>query len=328
MKNAKIAAFASHSPEKVVSNEELSRLVDTTDEWIQTRSGIRSRRISSSESENSSGLATQVALALFEKSGVKPEEIDAIVVTTVTPDMNTPSTAALVQRNIGAVNAGMCFDVNAACAGFVYGMSVGEKLISSGKHKKVLVLSAEVLSKATDWLDRSTCVLLADGAGGVLLTEGDEKSFLAEDFKSDGNKIDILHGGNFHVSNPWCEAPQDFKLYIRMKGREVFDFALKEMTKSINRLIEEAKASVNDVKYFVVHQANARIIQAAAKKLGVAQDRFYVNMHEYGNTSSASIPIALSDMIKKGLIKSETGDKIVISGFGAGMTVGSMLIAL
>lgn len=321
MFNTGIVAVDCYAPERVITNDDLSRIVDTNDEWIYSRTGIKHRHLSTGE--NTSQLCIEVAKRLLEKSGTKAEEIDLIIVGTITPDYATPSTACLVQGAIGAVNA-FAFDISAACSGFVYSMSIADKFIKNGNYKKVIVIGAETLSKIVDWEDRSTCVLFGDGAGGVLLAPCEKGGILAEDLHAKGEDGLKLTGNGRSVRNMVCIPEEKDNENLFMDGRAIFNFATKVVPKSIEKLLECNKISSDDIKYIVPHQANSRIIDVVARKLNIPTEKFFMNLEEYGNTSAASIPLALADMDKKGLLNK--GDKIVITGFGGGLTWGSMLI--
>jgi len=315
---------AAYVPPRIVTNDELSKLVDTSDEWILSRTGIRARHISTGE--NTSDLCANVCRQLLQKSGLSPLEIDMILVATISADYATPSTACITQGIIGAHNA-FCFDIGAACSGFLYGLSVAEKMIASGQCRNVIVIGAEILSKMVDWTDRTTCVLFGDGAGGMLLMAEEEGGILGENLFSDGCRAMAISGGYKPVQSAFAEAGAGMP-FIRMDGREVFDFATREVPKSIAALLEQANLSAGDISWFVPHQANERIVQIVARKLGVDMSRFYINIERFGNTSSASIPIALAEMVDKGLLRLGSGEKIVLSGFGGGVTWGSMLVQL
>ena len=318
---SKIKAVGAYVPEYTVTNDDLSKIVDTNDEWISSRSGIRRRHFS--KGENTSDLAAKAAEIILKKAGVNAEDVELIVVASVSPDYATPSVSCLVQSKIGAVNA-VAFDIGAACSGFVFGLSVADKFIKSGVYKNALVIGSEVLSKYLDFEDRGTCVLFGDGAGGAFLERSEEGGILAEDMGSDGARGLSLTSGFRNVVNPYCEGERFIHSFIEMDGREIFDFATRTVPKSVEALIEKAGISVDDIDIVVPHQANARIVQIVARKLKIPMEKFCLNMEEYGNTSSASIPIALDEMDNKGLIKK--GDTVLITGFGAGLTWGSMLI--
>ena len=318
---SKIKAVGAYVPEYTVTNDDLSKIVDTNDEWISSRSGIRRRHFS--KGENTSDLAAKAAEIILKEAGVNAEDVELIVVASVSPDYATPSVSCLVQSKIGAVNA-VAFDIGAACSGFVFGLSVADKFIKSGVYKNALVIGSEVLSKYLDFEDRGTCVLFGDGAGGAFLERSEEGGILAEDMGSDGARGLSLTSGFRNVVNPYCEGERFIHSFIEMDGREIFDFATRTVPKSVEALIEKAGISVDDIDIVVPHQANARIVQIVARKLKIPMEKFCLNMEEYGNTSSASIPIALDEMDNKGLIKK--GDTVLITGFGAGLTWGSMLI--
>ena len=321
MLNTGIRAVDCYAPEKIVTNDDLSQIVDTSDEWIYTRTGIKQRHLSTGE--DTSQLCIEVAKRLLEKSGTLPEEIDLIIVGTISPDYATPSTACLVQGAIGAVNA-FAFDISAACSGFVYALSIADKFIKSGGYKKAIVIGAETLSKIVDWKDRSTCVLFGDGAGGVIVEPVDKGGILAEDMHSKGEDGLKMTGNERKPENMLCTPESENNPYLVMDGRAIFNFATKVVPHSVNEIIEKSGISMDDVKYIVPHQANSRIIDIVARKLNVPIEKFYININEYANTSAASIPIALGEMSEKGLHKK--GDKIIVTGSGAGLTWGSMLI--
>ena len=324
MFNSKIICLESYVPEKIITNDELSKVVETSDEWIYTRTGISKRRISTIE--NTSDLAINVGKALIKNSNIAPEDIDIIIVATITPDHLTPSTACIVQGAIDAKNA-LAFDINVACSGFVYALSVADKFLKSGLYKTALVIGAETLSKIVDWSDRGTCVLFGDGSGGALLIASeDENSIIAEDLKADGMCWQAITGGSIGINNAFIKDKKENPFYLQMNGRDVFNFATKTVPKSIQQVLDKSNLSLDDIKYIVPHQANLRIVEVVAKKLKVGLDKFYLNLQDYGNTSAASIPIALAEMSKKGILKKD--DKIIITGFGAGLTWASMLIKI
>lgn len=325
MFNTRIMAFDSYVPEKVVTNDDLSKIVDTNDEWISSRTGIKQRHISTGVTAGE--MCVVVGKRLLEKANISPEEIDLIITATITPDYATPSTACLVQSGLGAVNA-FAFDLTAACSGFVYALSVADKYIKSGQCKKALVFGSEVLSNIVDWSDRSTCVLFGDGAGGVLI-EASEQGYgkiIAEDMHSNGELGLTLTGGQKQPENAFFTPEEANKKYLQMDGRAIFNFATRSVPASVKQLLEKSNISIDEIKYVVPHQANYRIVEVVAKKLGLPMERFYMNMDKYGNTSSASIPIALAEMSQQGML--EKGDKIVITGFGGGLTWGSILIEI
>lgn len=319
MNFAKIVGTGSYTPEKVVTNEDLSSIVDTSDEWITSRTGIKTRRIS--QGEDTSQLCINAARKAIEDSNVSPEDIDLIIVATVTPDNFTPSTACLVQAELGAKYA-TSFDINAACTGFVYGINIANQFIKTGQSKTALVIGAEVLSKVTNWEDRNTCVLFGDGAGAVILKSSEESGILATYTGSEGDVKGSLTIGAMPVVNPFSETNEKYQK-ISMIGKDIFKFATRIMYKSIEKVLEESNTTLDEVKYIIPHQANDRIIDYVAQKNKIDKDKFYLNLDKFGNTSSASIGIALDEMNKKGIINE--GDKIILVGFGGGLTWGSIL---
>lgn len=323
MYNSKIVLFEKYTPNTFLTNDDISKFVDTSDEWINSRTGISKRHIS--KEEDTSVLACKVAKSLMEKANLSPEQIDLIIIATITPDYLTPSTACIVQGILQAKNA-IAFDVNAACSGFIYGLSVADKFLKTGTVKNAIVIGAEVISKVLDWNDRGTCVLFGDGAGGVLLQASTtENSILAEDLKSDGNFWEAIKGLKIPLNNPLTKEQtcQDDN-FLKMNGRDVFNFATKTVYQNILDLLEKSNITMEEVKYIVPHQANIRIFEVMAKKLKISMEKFYVNLQNFGNTSSASIPIAIAEMFEKNLLQKD--DKIILTGFGGGLTWGSILI--
>ncbi len=314
----RILGTGSSAPQNVVTNDDLAKIVDTSDEWIYSRTGIKQRRIATHETAGT--LATEAAKNALENAGVPAEEIELIIVATTSPDYTFPNTASLVQNNIGAVGA-MCVDISAACTGFIYGLSMAEAYIQSGQFKKTLVIGAEYMSSEVDWKDRSTCVLFGDGAGAAVLVAVEDET---ENFRtvsclhSDGSKGHVLTAGD---RTKLCKGDID---YLHMDGQEVFKFAVKRVPESITEVLDKAEVQLNDVTYFVLHQANIRIIEAVTKRLGVGMEKFPTNLSNYGNTSAASIPILLDELNRNNILK--RGDKIILSGFGAGLSWGSTLL--
>ncbi|MFT0195764.1 3-oxoacyl-[acyl-carrier-protein] synthase III [Enterococcus sp. AZ009] len=315
----KITATASYVPEKIVTNDDLSNLMDTSDEWIHSRTGIKRRRVA--VGENTSDLCIRVAQTLLQDAQLSAESLDFILVATITPDFNTPAVACQVQGAIGAVNA-FAFDISAACAGFVYALSMAEKLIRTGA-KKGLVIGGEVLSKVLDWNDRSTAVLFGDGAGGLLLEASSEQHLLKESLKADGTRGMSLTSGFRTNENPFSQNAPAYSACMQMIGREIFDFATRDVVASINDLIQDEA-----IDYFLLHQANSRILDKVARKLKQPREKFLQNMQDYGNTSAASIPLLLDEEIKRGTLSLGSGQKVVFSGFGGGLTWGTMLATL
>lgn len=315
----KITATASYVPEKIVTNDDLSNLMDTSDEWIHSRTGIKRRRVA--VGENTSDLCIRVAQTLLQDAQLSAESLDFILVATITPDFNTPAVACQVQGAIGAVNA-FAFDISAACAGFVYALSMAEKLIRTGA-KKGLVIGGEVLSKVLDWNDRSTAVLFGDGAGGLLLEASSEQHLLKESLKADGTRGMSLTSGFRTNENPFSQNAPAYSACMQMIGREIFDFATRDVVASINDLTQD-----ESIDYFLLHQANSRILDKVARKLKQPREKFLQNMQDYGNTSAASIPLLLDEEIKRGTLSLGSGQKVVFSGFGGGLTWGTMLATL
>lgn len=324
MSKVYIKNFGAYAPENVVTNDMLSELVDTSDEWISTRTGIRERRIS--EGENTSDIAVKAIEKILNKEELTGKDIDLIITATVTPDNVTPSTACVIQKKIGAENA-MAFDINAACSGFVYALDVAYAMMERNEaFKNVIVVGCEVLSKIVNWSDRNTCVLFGDGAGAALLKRGDEERLADFYSYSQGEKGDALICGGLDLINPYVSLKHPFDNHVKMDGREIFRFASKAMADAITTLMKRNNIDINEIDYIVPHQANKRIIKFTADKLDINLDKFYLNLDRYGNTSSASIPMALSEMNDKGLMKK--GMKILMVGFGGGLTVGSLLVEI
>lgn len=322
MSEVKIIGTGSYMPKGITTNDDLSRWVETSDEWISSRTGIKERRLSIGE--NTSELASKAAIKALENANMKPEDIELIIVATITGDSFTPSTACMVQENIGAFNA-VAFDISAACSGFIFGLNTSCQFIKAGQMKNALVIGSEVLSKIVDFKDRNTCVLFGDGAGAAILKASKEQGILYNYIGSDGiNGKESLNCTAVQVRNPYTKIEKKEESFITMNGKEVFRFAVKIIPKSIEKILEDTNNSLDDIKYIIPHQANLRIVEFAAKKLKVDIEKFYVNLDKYGNTSSASIPIALDEMNRKGLLKK--GDKIILVGFGGGLTWGSTLI--
>lgn len=316
-----IMGTGSYVPERILTNNDLAKIVDTNDEWITTRTGIRERRIASDD-EATSDLAFKAAEKAIIDAGIDKNEIELIIVATMTQDHLTPSTAALVQDKLGIKAA--AFDVSAACTGFIYGFTAGYSFIKAGIYKKVLVIGAETMSRVTDWEDRGTCILFGDGAGAVVLGEVETGGFLASHLAADGSgacELIVPAGGSRKAAT--TETIENREVYLKMNGREVFKFAVKAFPESVENVLTQQNLTADDIDIFIPHQANVRIIEAIAKRFKQPLDKFFVNLHKYGNTSGASIPIALDEASKEGRFK--RGDKIVATGFGGGLTYGSIL---
>ncbi len=312
-----ITGLGTYVPERVLTNDELAGLVDTTDEWITERTGIKERRIAAPE-EAMTDLALPAARIALERAGVKPEELDLIIVATVTPDMMFPTTGSLLGDLLPAPKAA-AYDLLAGCTGFVYALAQAHAMVSAGLAKKALVVGGDVLSKILDWTDRSTIVLFGDGAGAVVLEHVEEGGFLGFELGADG-------GGGEHL---WLPGSGSRKFdnpdkLVKMNGREVFKFATRVMVSSAEALLTEVGRTIDDVDVYVPHQANVRIIDYATKKLGIPEDRVVINVDKYGNTSSGSIPLALADAESEGRLK--PGATVLMTGMGAGLTWGSALM--
>ena len=315
----RIIGTGSCLPETVVTNDFLSTIMDTSDEWITTRTGIRERHLVKDETTTS--LAIGAAKQALAAAGVAPAELDLIIVGTVSGDHVTPSTACEVQAGLGAVNAA-AFDINAACSGFLFGLHTVNAYIRSGMCKTALVIGAESLSRIMDWNDRSTCVLFGDGAGAAVV-RADETGLLAYEQGTDGEKGRHLCCPNRTNNNPLIQTDKSLG-YTKMDGQEVYKFAVTYVPASILRVLEEAKLQPEDVKYYILHQANLRIIQSVAKRLKLDEDRFPISLDHCGHISAASVPILLDEVNKKGML--QKGDKLILSGFGGGLTWGTCLI--
>ncbi|OGV63163.1 MAG: 3-oxoacyl-ACP synthase [Lentisphaerae bacterium RIFOXYB12_FULL_65_16] len=319
-----IAGTGSYVPARVLTNHELEKMVDTTDQWIVERTGIRERRIAAAD-EPTSALAYHAATQALTHAGVPAEELDLIIVATLSPDTPFPNTGCHLQKRLNAPNAA-CFSLEAACSGFIFALKVGADMVRCGGFKKVLVVAAEKLSMFVDWTDRGTCVLFGDGAGAVVLRrvprEGD--SLLATRLGSDGNYADLLNvpaGGSLM---PITHERIDQRLnFLKMSGREVFKLAVNAMVDASEGVLAHAEVRIDQVRWLVPHQANMRIISGVGKRLGIPNERVYVNLDKYGNTSAASIPIALDEIVRAG--KVQRGDYILMTAFGGGLTWGSAL---
>ena len=321
---AKISQVAHYLPKKIVTNDDLAHQMDTSDEWIRSRTGIRQRHVATDET--TSELASQVAKKLLEKSQLDASDIDFIIVATITPDASMPSTAAMVQAAIGAKKA-FAYDLVAACSGFVFALSTAEKMLASGVYKRGLVIGAETLSRSVDWSDRSTAVLFGDGAGGVLLETCEQPSFLAEILRTDGGRGASLTARIDQKETPFSTQSRQ-QPFIQMEGRAIFEFATRDVTATMAELLEQADMTVDCVDYFLLHQANIRILDKMARKLGVAREKFPANMDKYGNTSAASLPILLSECVESGMLRLDGSQTVLMAGFGGGLTWGTLLLQL
>jgi 3-oxoacyl-[acyl-carrier-protein] synthase III len=313
---AKLIATGSYLPEKILTNKELESMVDTNDEWIRTRSGIEQRHIAS-EDEATSDLAVNASHRALANANLSIDDIDLIVVATTTPDVIFPSTACIVQDKLGAKNAA-AFDIQAVCSGFIYALSVVDKMVSSGAHKNAIVIGAETYSRILNWKDRATCVLFGDGAGAVVVTRGDTPGILASRIKSDGSRRGILNVPGQVRNGAIYGNP-----FVHMDGQAVFKFAVGAMVDVCNETQAAAGVTSADVDWLVPHQANVRIIDATAKRLGVPSEKSIVTVNKHGNTSAASIPLALDVAFNDGRLK--RGDLVQMVGVGGGFTWGSVL---
>ena len=318
----KILQTAHYVPDKEVTNDDLAKIMDTSDKWISSRTGIKKRHLV--QNEQTSDLSARVAEKLIQKSGLNSDQIDFIIVATMSPDYMTPATAAIVQGKIGAYNA-LAFDINAACSGFIYAMSVADKLLK-GSYQYGIVIGAEVLSKLVDWQERSTAVLFGDGAGGVLVEQTETSSaVIAEDLTAFGSYGSILTAGYQPLDQTFGHDETDsHKHYFEMAGRKVYNFATRQVPVSIQKVADRANWSIAEVSYFLLHQANLRILTVIAHRLKQSKDKFLSNIAKYGNTSAASIPILLDETVSAGRL--ERGQKIILSGFGGGLTIGSIAL--
>jgi 3-oxoacyl-[acyl-carrier-protein] synthase-3 len=324
LRSVGILGTGSCLPEKALTNHDLEKMVDTNHEWIVKRTGIEQRYVAD-ENTATSDLSTKAALRALEDANVSPEEIDLIIVATLTPDMALPATACIVQKNIGAKNAA-AFDLEAACSGFLYGMTVAQQFIATGMYEKVLVIGAETLSKVMDWTDRGTCILFGDGAGAAVLGPTEEGlGILSATMGADGEGGKFLYmpaGGSRMPAS--METVKERLHYVKMDGSEVFKFAVRVMGRAAKEVLEKSGNTVEDIDYLVPHQANIRIINSAAKKLKLDMDKVHVNLNKVANTSAASVPIALDEAARTGKIKK--GDLVVMVGFGGGLTWGANVV--
>ncbi len=322
MRGVRILGIGHYCPENIVRNKDLEKIVETTNEWIIKRTGIRERRISTGE--GTVDLAYKAAINALKNSKCNKEDIDLIIVATTTPDKLMPSTACSIQGLLGCKNAA-AFDISAACSGFVYSLIVGSSLIKGTDKKKALIIGSEVLSKITDWSDRNTCVLFGDGAGAAVIELSEEDSIISTCFAADGELGEkTLVAAELKLDTPFSSNESNEKRYVEMKGGEVFKFAVSVLPEIVKELLEKSNEDINNIKYIVPHQANLRIIDEAARRLKIDREKFYVNVDKYGNTSAASIPIALSELVEKGLINK--GDKIILAAFGGGLTWAGTII--
>lgn len=323
--NISILQTASSIPKKVVTNDDLAKMVDTSDEWISKRTGIKQRHVVTEQS--TSDLCVDVSQKLLRQADLPAKQIDLIIVATMSPDYLTPSVSAMVQGKIGADNAA-AFDINSACSGFAYGLKIAKQMLTADKSKYALLIGGETLSKLVNWQDRSTAVLFGDGAAGVLLTNAYSNSagILADDLQTKGRLGHYLTAGYLANKSPFYQAaPTDSaNKYFLMNGRQVYKFATENVPGSIRTALRKADLQTSDVDYFVLHQANSRIVERIARDLGVSIAKFPINIQEYGNTAAASEPILLDELVKRKIIR--RGNIIVLSGFGGGLTIGTVVL--
>jgi 3-oxoacyl-[acyl-carrier-protein] synthase-3 len=323
LKKVGIIGVGEYLPEKILTNSDLEKLVDTSDEWITTRTGIKQRHIVSA-GQATSDLAFKAALCALENAQLKAEDLELIIVATITGDMPFPSVAAILQDKLGAKKAA-AFDISAACAGFVYGISVAEKFIAGSVYKNALVIGAETLTSVTDWQDRNTCVLFGDGAGAVVLAPVEKGGIISTYLGSDGSKAGILNMPAGGSRNPaTMETVKNRQHFLKMNGNELFKIAVNTMTKAAEVVLQQAGMTFADIDLIIPHQANARIIMAVAKKLGIPEERVYLNIERCGNMSSASTVTALCEAVSEGKVKK--GDIILLDAFGAGLVWGACII--
>ena len=324
MIRARITGTGSYAPEKVVTNVDLEKFIDTNDEWIRTRTGIVERHLVI-DGENNSDLATKASRRALEMAGVSPADLDLIIVGTITGDYPWPATACIVQSNLGAVNAG-AFDLSAACSGFLYALAMAVDRIMAGNAKKVLVIGSEVFSRIVDWNDRNTCVLFGDGAGAVVLEacEGNH-GILSTHLYADGSQLELLYQPGFGTRlTPSAEAIARGDHFLKMQGNEVFKVAVRSMAEVAKIALDANGMTTADVDLFIPHQANVRILEATAKRIGLKDEQVYINVDRFGNTSAATIPIALDEVNRAGRLKE--GDILLLDAFGGGFTWASALV--
>ena len=322
--NTTITATAKYIPEKILSNFDLEKIVDTTDDWIKSRTGITKKHIVQ-ENEATSDMCANIAKKLLKRSGKTPEEIDIIIIATSTPDHFVVSTAAIVQDKIGAINA-WGYDLTAACTGFIFALETGARLIESGKYKNAIIIGADTMSSIIDYKDRNTCVIFGDGGGGVLIEQTDDDYGIIDSIlKTDGSGNQFLTVPAGGSRKPASETTVKQRLhYVYQDGKTVFKYAVNRMSEVSKEIIEKNKLSSHDIKLFIPHQANQRIIDATARKCGLDLDQVFVNIDKYGNTTAGTIPIAIDEANKMNLL--ESGELLLLAAFGGGFTWGSMLI--
>jgi len=323
LKKVGIIGVGEYLPEKILTNMALEKMVDTSDEWITTRTGIKERHLAAL-GQAASDLAVKAAQQALANANYKAEDLELIIVATITGDMPFPSTASIVQDKLGA-NKAACFDISAACAGFVYGINIAQQFIACGTYKNALVIGTEVLSSITDWQDRNTCVLFGDGAGAVVLAEVKKGGIISTYLGCDGSKVGILNMPGGGSRNPATHTTvENRQHFLKMSGNELFKIAVNTMTQAAQTVLKQAGMTFADVDLIIPHQANSRIIMAVAKKLGIPEERVYLNIERCGNMSSASTVTALCEAVQEGKVK--RGDIILLDAFGAGLVWGACII--
>jgi 3-oxoacyl-[acyl-carrier-protein] synthase-3 len=322
---AVITGYGSYTPVKTLTNEELSEMVDTSDEWITTRTGIKVRHITTEE-ESTAFLATEAAKIALAEAKLKACDVELIIVATITPEMVFPSTASFVQKALKAKQSWV-FDLAAACSGFIYGISIIQQFIESGRYRNALIIGAETLTKITDWTDRKSCILFGDGAGAMVLERGEAKGpgILYSTLHSDGDCWEALNCQAYGSRNPVNKPLDDpKKIYMQINGRQVYQQAIRRIVETVTDCLERCNLTMDDVSMMISHQMNARIIESASKRLNIPSDKVFININEYGNTSAASVPIAFDECVRMGKIK--RGDNVILVAFGAGLTWGANII--
>lgn len=328
MYRSKIAGTGSYIPRKRLTNDDLSKMVDTSNEWILERTGIETRHIADPlNGESNSEMSAQAAKRALEMAGLQPNDIEMIIYATCTPDRPLPHSSALLQNLLGITNECGCFDLGAACSGFVYGLDIANNFIRTGTYKNVLVIGAEVLSSIVDWQDRTTCVLFSDGAGAIILSraeDSEDSEIMGTTLGCDGSGSEYLRIPKGGSTEPLTEANLgERQQYVQMEGRTVFKYATRTMINNINKLLEGAKMDAQEVDWYIAHQANMRIIEYIGKKMGLQNEKLVITVEKYGNNSSATIPIALDEAVRDGRIK--RGQTVMLDTFGAGVTTGAVL---
>jgi len=322
---AVITGYGSFAPAKTLTNDELAKMVDTSDEWITTRTGIKVRHITT-EKESTAFLATEAAKIALAQAKLKARDVELIIVATITPEMVFPSTASFVQKALKAKKSWV-FDLAAACSGFIFGLSIIQQFIESGRYNNALLIGAETLTKITDWTDRKSCILFGDGAGAMVLERGESKDsgILYSTMHSDGDCWEALNCQAYGSRHP-AKAPLDDpkKIFMQINGRQVYQQAIRRIVETVTNCLEHCNLTMDDISMMISHQMNARIIESASKRLNIPNEKVFVNINEYGNTSAASVPIAFDECVRKGNIK--RGDIVILVAFGAGLTWGANLI--